>query len=101
LNTVPKEIMEAGMLRSHACTTTNIIRLLRTREKVLEINDCTQTDHPEFLLHHSPKILQLSDDLLSCQLFPHTTSRHQTGDEEKDEDENERKKEERTCIARA
>ena len=66
LHTVPKEIMEAGMLKSHACTTTNIIRLLRTREEVLEINDCTQTNYPEFFLHHSPKVFQFSNDLLSC-----------------------------------
>jgi hypothetical protein len=62
--------MERGMLRSHACTTTTIIRLLRTRKKVLKVNDCTQTDHPELLLHHSPKVLQLGNDLLLCQLFP-------------------------------
>jgi len=43
-------------------------KLLRTREKILEINDCTETNHPEFLLHHSPKVLQLSHNLLSCQL---------------------------------
>jgi hypothetical protein len=50
-------------------TTTNTLRLLRTREKVLEINDCTLTDYPEFLLHHPTQVLQLSNDLLLRQFI--------------------------------
>ena len=43
--------------------------LLGAREKVLEIDDCALANNPEFLLHHSSQIFQLSHDLLLYQYF--------------------------------
>ena len=49
-------------------TTTIIIRLRRTWEEVLKVNDCTLANHSEFLLHHYPKVFQFSHNFLPCQL---------------------------------
>ena len=74
--------------------------LLGAREKVLEIDDCALANNPEFLLHHSSQIFQLSHDLLLYQYFFRLYSfryRLKAGDVKSYV----RSKKRLTCIARA